>query len=269
MAIDTWGNIPKAQDDNQKINEAIDEAVTDHLADSNAHIDTGESVDDHKTAVVIDHPAASVVNDKVPPGELNQSKISDTELQVYTAFESLDGWNLGAGGITNSLLSAFFQTTSSINTQRMMTAEPSGLGDINSYSDDTFFQTAVKLSSSADVLVYFMTGGFADDDSDNGFGFKIEDGQLFAIIVRAVASSRTEFTTEITGITLTNINVYKAFFDASENKIYFYVNGVLKHTEETNFPGEATPTLFFYSIENKVGVNKFMAAAYLLYSREI
>lgn len=269
MATETWGNIPKAQDDNQKINEAIDEAIDNHLADPNAHIETGEVVDNHKSASVIDHPAGSVVNDKVPPGELNQSKLSATELQVYTAFESLDGWQKSASGITNSLLSALFQTSSSINTQRKMTAEPGGIGTINSYSDDTFFQTAIKLSSSADVLVYFMTGGFEDDDTDSGFGFKIEDGVLEAIVVKSVISVRTEFTTVISGITLSDLNVYKAFFDVSEGKIYFYVNGVLKHTESTDLPTASTPTLFVYSIENTIASNKFMGVAYLLYSREI
>jgi len=269
MAIDTWGNIPKAQDDNQKINEAIDEAIDSHLADSNAHIDTGESVNAHKSATIIDHPAGSVVNDKVPPGELNQSKLSNTELQVYTAFESLDGWLGALSGVSNSLLSVLMQTGTTINTQRKITAEPGGIGSINSYSDDTFFQTAIKLSSSADILCYFMTGGFEDDDSDSGFGFKIEDGSLYAIVVKAVTSSRTEFTTEITGITSTNLNIYKAFLDSSESKIYFYVNGVLKHTESTNLPTATTPSLFFYSIENKATSNKAMAAAYLLYSREI
>ena len=119
------------------------------------------------------------------------------------------------------------------------------------------------------VISYFMTGGFEDDDTDSGFGFKVEDGVLYAIVVKPVASTRTEYTTVISGVTITDLNVYKAYFDYTESKIYFYVNGVLEHTESTNLPVDSTPTLFVYSIENKVSTNKLMANSYLLYSREI
>lgn len=269
MAIEVWGNLSKAQDNNQKINEAIDDAILNHVDDPDAHIEADQSVQNHKGAVVIDHPAGSVVNDKVPPGELNQSKLSDTELQIYTAFESLDGWDGVGAGISNSLLSVALQTSNVINTQRAIYSNPIGIGTPNPYNKNTFFQTAVKLNSSSDVLAYFMTGDFQDDDTDSNFGFKIEDGVLYALVVKAVGPTRTEFTTVISGITITNLNIYKAYFDVGEGKIYFYVNGVLEHTEETNLPTEETDTLFWYSVENKIGSNRLLAAAYLLYSREI
>lgn len=269
MSVEVWGNLAKAQDNAQKINEGIDEAIAAHTADPDAHIEAGESINDHKVAPTIDHPAGSVLNDKVPPGEVDQSKLSDTEIQIYTAFESLDGWSKSGTGVTNTVLSVFFQTAASANDQKTLSTEPLGIGDVNTYVKDTFFQTGIKVENSGDILIYFMTGGFEDDDSDSGFGFKIEDGKLYAIIVKAVASSRTEYVTEISGITLTDMNIYKAFFDFSEGKIYFYVNGILKYTEDTNLPVDTSPTLFVYSIMTKENTSKRMGAAYFLYSREI
>ena len=269
MAEPTWGLLEKSQVDNETIEEAIDRLITAHNDDANAHIGAGKSLNTHKTQATVDHPANSIVEDKIPDGEMPQHKLSNTELQVYTAFESLDGFNKSAAGITQALLGITLNTGSTIDTQRYVNNEPTGIGDINTYDKDTFFQTAIKFTQTTDQQIFFMTGDYQDDDTDEGFGFKIEDGTLYAIVVKVVGGSRTEYKTQITGITLTNLNVYSAFFDVSESEIYFYVNGVLKHTESTNLPVQDVPVMFIYSITNTAAATKIMGVAYLLYSREI
>jgi hypothetical protein len=269
MSEPVWGLLEKSQVDNEKIEEAVDRIVEQHNDDETAHLETGQALQSHKAAEIIDHAALSIINDKIANGVLQQSKLSSTELQAYITFESMDGWNKSAAGITNSILGTAIYTGSTINTVRFISNEPSGIGDINPYNKDTFFQTAIKLNATTNQLVYFMTGDFQNDDSDCGFGFKVSNGTLYAIVVKAVGASRTEYTTEITGITLTNLNIYKAFYDYSEGKIYFYVNGVLKHTEETNLPGESHPVMFTYYIKNTAAESKIMGISYLFYSRKI
>lgn len=269
MAEPNWGLLEKSQVDNETIEEAIDRLITAHNDDADAHIGTGKSLDAHKTQEVVDHPAGSIVEDKIPNGEMPQKKLSNTEIAAYITFESMDGWTESGGSVLNSILGTSLQTSGVINTKCYIYNEPSGISDINTYNKDTFFQTAIQLSSITNQEIFFMTGGYEDDDSDSGFGFKIVNGTLYAIIVKAVESVRTEYTTQITGITLTNLNIYSAFFDVSESKIYFYVNGVLKHTETTNLPEDSHPVMFIYSIENTEAANKILATCYLYYSREI
>lgn len=269
MAEPNWGLLEKSQVDDETIEEAIDRLIAAHNDDADAHIGAGKSLNTHKTQETVDHPADSIVEDKIPTGEMPQRKLSNTEISVFTAFESLDGFNKSGAGITQKLLGVTLNTGAVINTQRYINNEPTGIGDINTYDKDTFFQTAIKLAQITDQEILFMTGDFQDDDSDEGFGFKIEDGTLYAIVVKKVVGARTEYKTEITGITLTNLNVYSAFFDVSESKIYFYVNGVLKHTESTNLPDQNNPVMFVYSIENTAAASKYMGIAYLFYSREI
>ena len=60
-----WNNLPKATDDNTTIDDEIDAKIETHNADPTAHTDTDESLDVHRTNTVIDHPAESVVNDKL------------------------------------------------------------------------------------------------------------------------------------------------------------------------------------------------------------
>lgn len=65
MAITTWENLPKNPLDPTVISEAIQEGIDAHEADPEAHLGAGESLETHRDNEVIDHPAESVVNDKV------------------------------------------------------------------------------------------------------------------------------------------------------------------------------------------------------------
>jgi hypothetical protein len=67
MTIDTWGDKPKSQVDNSTVDEEIDLKIDEHLADPDAHLEIGESLQSHKASEIIDHLAESVLNDKLQP----------------------------------------------------------------------------------------------------------------------------------------------------------------------------------------------------------
>lgn len=60
-----WENIPKSQSDPQTIGEAIAEGVNVHNEDIEAHMAELQSLEAHRTNNIVDHPAESVVNDKL------------------------------------------------------------------------------------------------------------------------------------------------------------------------------------------------------------
>lgn len=64
MALPLWGELQKSQDDPETIEEAIARIVAEHEADPTSHLGDGESLQAHKSAETIDHPAQSVVVDK-------------------------------------------------------------------------------------------------------------------------------------------------------------------------------------------------------------
>ncbi len=76
MATNAWGNLPKTQVDNTKVEEQIDTDIAAHNADPNAHISAGESTQIHKGAAVIDHPAGSIIEDKIGDDEVTPAKVS-------------------------------------------------------------------------------------------------------------------------------------------------------------------------------------------------
>lgn len=68
MDMPPWGDLPKSQVDPQLITQAIDAAIAAHEADPTAHLGDGESLQQHKSNDVVDHPAMSIVPDKFSVG---------------------------------------------------------------------------------------------------------------------------------------------------------------------------------------------------------
>lgn len=92
MTEPVWGQLSKAQDDNETIEEAIVRLIAVHEADAGAHTGAGEALETHKAQDVIDHPADSIVPDK----------FSQKEAVLQTLFETLDPWTT-QGTINNGL----------------------------------------------------------------------------------------------------------------------------------------------------------------------
>lgn len=65
MADPVWGLLPKAQDDAETIEQAIVRFIAEHETDSGAHTGSGESLETHKSQEIVDHPAESLVADKL------------------------------------------------------------------------------------------------------------------------------------------------------------------------------------------------------------
>jgi parallel beta-helix repeat protein len=65
MSVVTWDMLAKNQTDPETVEEAVARLVAAHTAEETAHLGVGESLEEHKTDPVADHPAESVVNDKI------------------------------------------------------------------------------------------------------------------------------------------------------------------------------------------------------------
>jgi len=72
------------------------------------------------------------------------------------------------------------------------------------------------------------------------FAFIVEDGDLYAS-----NGDGSQTKTQITGITLTDLNVYRIEYDASTGITKFYVNDVLEVTHTTDGSGATDPSFLF------------------------
>lgn len=105
MSEPTWGMLAKNQEDNETIEQAIDRLIEAHLADSNAHLEEGESLQSHRASEIIDHLATSIVEDKIKDGEVTGPKITNDQIvgkDIRTATdvgEEVDGVKFNSSGI--------------------------------------------------------------------------------------------------------------------------------------------------------------------------
>lgn len=72
-----WGGLAKAQNDNERIEEAISRHTAEHNADETSHLLPGQSLQSHKASAIIDHLARSIVTDKLADFAITNEKIAD------------------------------------------------------------------------------------------------------------------------------------------------------------------------------------------------
>ena len=261
---DVWGLMPKAQDDDETIEEAIARLIAEHEADEAAHLGVGEALQSHKASEIIDHAAESIVDDKLALGVVKQYRLSGNEIQLFFSFESLDGWthNITAGD--QKILGTIMQTGTTINNVKYLHTEPAGTGDIHNYGKKTFFQVAMQFNSVADVLAYIVTGEDPQLGDAHGFGFTVQGGKIYAVVYY----EGDEYKTEIVGATPTAFHVYRCLLDPAAAKIYYYIDNVLVHTQTEHIPGDTVPTLVSFYIKNLAAANKYVALRNFFFSRE-
>ena len=197
-------------------------------------------------------------------GDVSLDSVFYNKRYIYTAFESIDAWteySTGTGNSDPTLGEVSLDTGATISSIADIHCEVFVEGDAINFSKNPYFQTPLRLSSITNQTVYITNGHYSDDC----FGFKIIDGDLYSIHVKA----GTSYTNAITGITLTNYNIYKAIY-TSGSKIEFYVNDVLKITVTTNLP-IATDVLekFRYRIQNTASERKYLFSQYLLLNQDL
>lgn len=216
MADPVWGQLAKAQDDAETIEEAIARLIQAHEDDAGAHTDTGQSLETHKTQEAVDHPAGSILADKD----------SMTEFIIKDDLKSLSGWQT-TGHITNTNWPGvdLYIEYGAVNESSMFvqSSVPSAFFHTNY---DMMFQVTAKFDLSNNKYSAWL--GMAIDAilPADGFGFIFEDGVTKAVF--AISSTRV-FSAEITNDETVE-HIYRAQYEALTGKAYFYIDGVLVAT---------------------------------------
>ena len=166
---------------------------------------------------------------------------------ILPSFESLDGWITSLGG-TNAAIIIRVGSMNLRSGNAVDNLTYALLDSNNSYitvagTKDPFFQTNYQQGSGAGDdgdfgLACGLTNPFAAA-TGYAFGFKYvkADVKLYCFHHHQVAGSWVEVKDEITGITITSDNVYRAelYYDATKpagqrHTLKFYINSVLKKT---------------------------------------
>lgn len=258
MSVETWGMMPKAQDDDQTIDEAITAAIASHEADSEAHQGEGESLQNHKSEDVIDHPESSIVNDKYENASVSEDKITMTKSYKETLFETIDAWETyyTPGGSVVPFFGTLRMMTNDATDAIANTRAPNGDADFNLGEKNPVFETIVKFSTSATATSLVCAG---DIDGD-AVGFKCLNGTVYALSIVA----GVEYTTNIGAAISQTFERYKVVV-TSGVKVEYYRGLNLVHTETTHLPTN-TESDYDLDFRLKAGSNSYK---YLVIKRTI
>jgi len=264
MANPVWGLLQKSQTDDETIEEAIARLIAEHNANEESHLAAGQSLQSHKAAEIIDHLAGSIIEDKIGDGEISLQKLTSTHRIIISAFESLDGWQVGGNQVIE-LGCLTLYTNGTTDAYAYAADYPSGITALD-WAKDFFWQATIKLAQITNQTIYFGVGGSAYIGGYSGAGFKVSNGTLYCYHWDLVGGAETYVTQEITGITLTDPHVYRIIYDQSAGTLAFYVDGVLKHTFTTGLPTDNTDELSYFEVRTLENAAKYLYAYDLLIS---
>ena len=234
MADPNWGLLEKSQVDNETIEQAIDRLITVHEDDANAHIGAGKSLNTHKTQTTVDHPADSIIEDKIPDSGVNVHHAKWDKFVLDFPFTTLDGWTEnhgGTGAVTIYIGSTKLETGANNGSRGQIYAEAASEGWAVRYDKNPRFIASAMIFGAADRTAFFVAGG----NDFGAFGFKQVDDELFAYHKKDAIVSTTKIA-DIPGA-WTQYRM-KAIY-TSGSKIEFYLDDVLVATHEANLPEDS------------------------------
>ena len=216
MADPVWGQLVKAQDNDQTIDQAIAAAIAAHETDPDAHTGAGESLETHKSQEVVDHPQGSILADK----------FSFTELIAEAGFETLDNWNTKVNATLENWPGVRINYNWAGPTAGTLASEPTAPADFFDDTKDTLFQVTMFLYEDTDVSAYAGIMDYINANNLIGFGFAIVNG-----IVKGFCGTGAgpTFTADLS-INAEEIHIYRAIYSYANNTVKFYIDGVLKAT---------------------------------------
>lgn len=212
MSIPLWGQLEKAQDDAETIEEAILRMIGEHEADSTAHLGDGESLQAHKTETTVDHPRGSVLPDKV----------SFADSTFDTTFESVAGFTKTAGFATSSWPGATADYYTGGNTPEYLRGNLVGLLETGTITKRLQFDTYFYIDGGTTGHV-FNVGVSNSAMTQFDIGFRVTD---YALVGFARWGSAEHTTATLATLTGGAFNFVRVYYDVDGGVIYFYLNGV-------------------------------------------
>lgn len=209
-----WGNIPKAQDDAETIEEAIARLIAIHEAEPTSHTGDGEAIDVHRKNDIVDHPQGSILADKLTSREV----LYDLSVGAGASFTN-------TGLVTTTGLRLFELSTEDGGTQTSQ-AKALTYPGFNPFANtkDSLIETQVYFDLSGENIqdIWFgITDGTTPGNT--GYGFKWDGTQVRGF---ARFGSTTYYTSALT-VTSRTLGIFRAQYNTIENTVYFYYNGEL------------------------------------------
>ena len=220
--IQTWGLLPKAQDDSTTISSAISAAIAAHNSDPDAHTAAGQALDLHRVNDVLDHPAGSVVGDK----------ISNIEVVATSNFDGSAGWAMHGNFVPAfaNLIVAVYGNQSG-NSYGYLSSLSFAFNDDGTVADNLL-----------QIAFYYV---YTYHTADIVVGLGPTSTLVWPYLVFKISSGNLTFRMNVAGTELASSpvalsqwkqHVIRFQSSQADQKIYCYLDGDLVHTFDLSTP---------------------------------
>jgi hypothetical protein len=216
--LENWGLMTKAQDDATTIQQAIDAAISAHEVDPESHMGEGESIENHRTNDILDHPLGSVLADK----------ITQTELLFTTTFDVSSIYYQHG---TPTFIFPGFQISPTGNgfSNREAVAVEGESGQMTlSFNYDFLMQFAFSAEIGIHTTFRAECGFSLASETETGVGLEIIGNTARFYVAKEDGSSKSYLSWP--SFQWDSYYVIRMQYVASEAKCYFYINGELLGT---------------------------------------
>jgi len=203
----------------------------------------------HKTQEVVDHPAESIITDKIEERSVSPDKRKWDKFVFETYFETIDAWDITVGGlglVNHYLASVEAKTGGQKDSYAKLIANSFSEGWGVNFSKNPRFMTQVYIKQRDNMTIKIISG-----DEFCAFGFKVIDDKLYSLHRKDVLETPTDYTTEIMTLPTDYTWIKLEAVYTSGSKIEFYVDNTLEATHTTNLPEdgdtpEVIPLMEYY-----------------------
>lgn len=255
--LENWGQMTKAQDDSQTIDEAIASAIQAHEEDSESHMGEGESIENHRVNEVLDHPQGSVVADKAQNNQVVSS----------TSFETLNAWEFAGSYSSNGFTYVSFGTTNVNNNEATLKLWEIASFKTADFVKNLFFQTTFSTDYHGAGDYEFIIG------IDDVFGAYLTMGMK--IVDNAVTGyfhdGTTSHTVSLGTITRGTTHTIRCFANQATGNVEFWIDGVLlgNITFEQHYSTDETMYFTYRVTKKRTTYGAVLQAYNLIFSRDI
>lgn len=216
--VTVWGLLPKAQDDPTTIDEAIAAAIAAHDADSESHMASGASLENHRVNDVVDHPVGSVLADKA----------TMSEIDIYTQFDNLSLFTLH--GSPTAVFPGFqiTGTSTGFSNRQSVSIDGEDSGFVLDFSKDWMLQFSAYIDTYQHGSFRAEISNQANSSTERGVGLEIIDSVAKFYVAKLDGSSKSYLSWP--SYTDALQYVIRMQYVQSEGKVYFYINGELLGT---------------------------------------
>lgn len=255
-----WYNLPKTADDNTTIDAEIAAAIATHNADPTAHLAEDEAIEAHRTNEVIDHPAESIVNDKLRPNiRAYQAVVDPTDAEAYDTIDSAIAYVISIGGGNVLIMPGTHYLGTDIDF-------PS---TVNLYGIDTELCIVVGGGATNGRLVFTSDTGttypnqYIENltfESDGGYVLANFDDTEYSNIITNVSNCNFVGDGEYFNCTLATLRLFNCYFEITGNDALFCENRIV--LTQCRIQGGSTSGVKKFIIQSEYGLSELFIEMY-------